>query len=80
MRRIVSIKMMREVSRCWIVIVSRSRPGPWDLGLDGGGCGGSVEPAGGSGGGGVLEEQGGVLGLESRGCGRGGVGGCQVLD
>ena len=55
MRRIVSIKMMREVSSCWIVIVSRSSP--WNLGLDGGGGGGSVEPAGGRGRGGVLEEQ-----------------------
>ena len=78
MRRIVSIKMMREVSSCWIVIVSRSSP--WNLGLDSGGGGGSVEPAGGRGRGGVLEEQGGVLGLEPRGCCRGGrVRGCQVL-
>ena len=79
MRRIVSITMMRKVSRSWIVIISRSRSSPWDLGLDGGGGGGSVEPAGGRGRGGVLEEQGGVLGLESGGRRGGGVGGCQVL-
>ena len=76
MRRIVPVKMMSKLLSVIIRDWDRGAAAPRHLGLDGGRLG-RLQPAGGRGLGGVVEQQG-VLGLEPAGGGWGAVG-CQAV-